>query len=240
MLKQNYEVQITINGKPAREFYHEGKYYVEAREGSEFQIKIKNNSFERIVAVPSVDGLSVIDGEEASYNSRGYIINAYDSMTIDGWRKSDKEVAKFVFTDKKNSYSVKRKKGEGNIGVIGVAIFPEKVKEYQITYYESPPIRRYNWWGDTITWSTMSACSSISCSSTSNNQSKSLGTGWGNEKKSEVQSVGFERADYCVEMSIFYATAKELINMGISLDDKPKYISPEAFPGNGYCQPPIA
>ena len=161
-------------------------------------------------------------------------------MTIDGWRKSDKEVAKFVFTDKKNSYSVKRKKGEGNIGVIGVAIFPEKAKEYNITMYKTEPLPRYTWWNDGTTCGLSCQSVSYAYSHSTTDRTLQLGTGWGDSKRSEVKSVGFERADYCTEMNIFYATSKELINMGISLDDKPKYISPEAFPGNGYCQPPIA
>jgi hypothetical protein len=245
MLKQNYEVLITVNGKPLREYCKNNKYYVEAREGSEFQIKIKNNSFQRIVAVPSVDGLSVIDGKEASYESRGYIVDAYDTVVIDGWRESDEAVAKFVFTDKKESYSVKKGKGEENVGVIGVAIFPEKCQpDYNITFYEGeikPQPVWYNTWGGGSTCGTFSSFSYTASTSLQGEQTRSakqLGTGWGGAKKSEVKSVAFERADYVVEFVLNYATAEKLKEMGITLEDKPKYITPQAFPGNSYCEPP--
>jgi len=244
MLKQNYEVQITVNGKPLREYFHEGKYYVEAREGSEFQIKVKNNSFQRIVAIPSVDGLSVLDGEEASYNSRGYIVDAYDSVIIDGWRTSDNDVAKFYFTKDGDAYSVKSGKGKGNLGIIGVVIFPEKAN-YQFVdvwsttkEYTSPKINP--WWpwdSGSICGSMSYSCSTVTRSSSANNEEK-IGTGWGETKKSEVQSVAFEKDNYSVEFNIFYASGKGLKSMGITLDDKPKYITPQAFPGNNYCKPP--
>lgn len=245
MLKQNYEVQITVNGKPLREYYYDHKYYVEAREGSEFQIKIKNNSFERVVAIPAVDGLSILDGEKASYDSRGYIINAYDSITIDGWRVNDKEVAKFYFTKDGDSYSVKLGKGKSNLGIIGVVIFPEKAKLVDnyvfVETWKNPSIPLWPYPNDTTsTTCSISSVSTFTCSSGEEQErcSSKIGTGWGEYKKSEVQSVGFEREDSGVEFNIYYASKKDLQDMGITLEDKPKYITPQAFPGNSYCKPP--
>ena len=124
MLKSSYEVEIIINGNPAKEFYHDGKVYVEGREGTRFSIKIKNNAYSRKLFVPTIDGLSVMNGEEGSYKSNGYIVQGYSSITIDGWRTSDKEVAEFYFSSPQGSYRKKMDKGN-NLGLIGVAVFDE-------------------------------------------------------------------------------------------------------------------
>ena len=125
MTKNNYELEILVNGKPIREYLKDGKSYAEGRRGNTFSLRIRNNSGSRVLAIPSIDGLSVMNGKEASYDSSGYIIKPYDSLTIDGWRTSDKEVAKFYFAGKDNSYAAKMDR-DGNLGVVGLAIFGEK------------------------------------------------------------------------------------------------------------------
>lgn len=173
MKKSNYEFDIVVNGSPLKEYYHDRKYYVEGKKETEFSLRIRNNGSAKIVAIPSVDGLSVMNGKQASFKSNGYIINGYDSLTIDGWRTSDKDVAKFYFSDPENSYS--KRKGDGNnLGIIGLAIFQEKYniqREFEDLKKEIdkkfPPLipwptipidpcpcpRRYPWWSEPfITW----------------------------------------------------------------------------------------
>lgn len=133
MLKSSYEVEILINGKPAKEYYHNGKTYIEGRKGTRFSIKLKNNSYSRKLFVPTIDGLSIMNGEEGSYNSSGYIVKGYSSITIDGWRTSDKDVAEFFFSSPDGSYRKKMDKGN-NLGLIGVAVFDEVYHAPTYTY----------------------------------------------------------------------------------------------------------
>ncbi len=134
MTENNYELDILINGKSVKEYIKgdgisaDSQLYIEGREGTDFSLRIRNNSSKRILAIPSVDGLSVMNGKEASYDSSGYIINSHDSLTIDGWRMSNSEVAKFYFSKQGESYAAKMDK-DGNIGVIGLVIFDEKFDE---------------------------------------------------------------------------------------------------------------
>lgn len=144
MLRGNFEVQILVNGNPVKEYYKDGQVYVEGREGQKYSIKIRNMGYNRILAVPTVDGLSVMDGKPASFDSNGYIIDGYDSLTIDGWRTSDKEVAEFFFSCHDHAYAELKGKG-GNQGVIGVAVFNEKeYYNYQTITYTSP-LSDYDW-----------------------------------------------------------------------------------------------
>ena len=171
MLKSNYELQVLVNGKPLKEFYHNGRNYIEGKENSEFKLRIKNNGYRKILAVPTVDGLSVMDGSIASQDSAGYIIDGRSSMTIDGWRTSLEEVAKFYFTDSKGSYAEKSNKG-GNLGVIGLAVFEEKPEREYVFIESVRTIPNYPWFGDswnctdTVSYSTSDG--TLECSSSQN------------------------------------------------------------------------
>ena len=155
MLKSNFEFEVLVNGHPAKEYYHNGKYFIEGREGSRFSLRMRNNSSHRVLFVPTVDGLSIMNGKEASYKSQGYVVSSYDSLTIDGWRTSDNNVAEFFFSSPKGSYAGKKSKG-GNLGVLGCAVFKEKerrpdpiiIKEYiPIRYPDYQRWPTYPFWG---------------------------------------------------------------------------------------------
>ena len=246
MLKDNYEVEIIINGKPAKEYSHKSKIYIEGRQGTKFSIRIRNNSYCRKLFVPTIDGLSVMNGEEGKFDSSGYIVQGHRSITIDGWRTSDKEVASFYFSSPEGSYRKQMKRGD-NLGIIGVAVF-EEVQSYTMT--TSTPFRRYHDYGpewinsiNTISYGTFDGGNTtvaMCCSSGVNGSTptQQLGTGFGEQKNSEVISVIFERAskpDTIFE--IHYNTREELEKSGISLKKEPLYVTPQAFPGQ-YCKPP--
>ena len=126
MKYNQFDLQVLVHGRPIREYEHDGSVFVEGRKGSEFTIRIRNFSSQRVLAVVTVDGLSVLDGKPGTYDgSGGYIVNANQSIDIPGWRLNDSEVAKFVFDKITQSYSVQSNNGEHNVGVIGVAIFNE-------------------------------------------------------------------------------------------------------------------
>src|SRR5512137_1676145 len=125
----SYEVNIFVNGSRCKQYQHNGRTYIEAKQGSEYTIEIKNNTWSRILAVCSVDGLDILNGKPAREDNPGYVINGYSSGKFDGFRVSDSQVAKFLFDYKGRSYAASKEDGsERNVGVIGVRIFQEKVK----------------------------------------------------------------------------------------------------------------
>ncbi len=100
--------------------------------GDRYRIRITNPTSRRVEAVVSVDGLDAIDGKTASLDEkRGYVIAPYGEVTIEGFRTSLDQVATFRFSSVRDSYAG-RKGQDRNVGVIGVAFFPER---------ERPPIR---------------------------------------------------------------------------------------------------
>lgn len=120
---------ILQNGQILRQIAHNGQTYLEVPVTGDYQIQLYNNSPVRKLVVLSVDGLDVIDGKPASHASPGYCIGAYQRAVIKGWRRSDSEVANFQFTGEDGSYTAQVGKGVRNAGVIGIAVFDEKIKQ---------------------------------------------------------------------------------------------------------------
>lgn len=126
----DYQAEILVRGKPIKMFYHKGEFYIEGRKGSSFELRFTNNTWKNIEVVPSVDGLSVLNGEACGEDSEGYLVPARDSVTIPGWRLNNSAVAEFVFKDKNRSYAKQSGEGTMNVGVIGFMVFKEKVHAY--------------------------------------------------------------------------------------------------------------
>ena len=78
---------------------------------------------------------------QAIDDKRGYVIAPYGEVTIDGFRTSLDQVATFRFSSVRDSYAG-RKGQDRNVGVIGVAFFPEREHPIAIAprqYYDDRP-----------------------------------------------------------------------------------------------------
>lgn len=253
-------MEVLINGQPVKEYFLNHKIFIEGRKGSVFSLRLRNNSSERILFVPTVDGLSVMDGKEGSFDSRGYIVSAYNSVTIDGWRLSNQEVAEFYFSSPEDSY--RKRKGMGdNIGSIAVAVFREKEKiipkwpNYIEVLPDYPKQRPWNgdpFWPEypeyskrmfgqqtlfdsnlkdrNIELSTIPT--SACCFSCQKSVSQEIGTGFGETKRSEVITVSFDKEkEPDAIFEVFYNSRKQLEKLGIDLDRQLMSISePNSFP----------
>jgi hypothetical protein len=95
-----------------------------------YSLAVANDTASAFEVVASVDGLDVIDGSAASFAKRGYVVDPFSSVVIDGWRTSEETVAAFRFSSIEDSYS--ERMGDGrNIGVIGAAFFREAPQEWE-------------------------------------------------------------------------------------------------------------
>jgi len=111
--------------RPLRTFKHQGKTLVIGQAGAEYAIVVRNHTPGRVEAVISVDGLDVMTGKKASVYARGYVIDGGSFLHLDGFRVSNTGVATFTFGDVESSYAM-AKGDPSSVGVIGVAIYPEK------------------------------------------------------------------------------------------------------------------
>lgn len=135
MFQNNVELEVLIKGRPVTEYRHRGQTFIEGREGSEFEVLIRNRTGRRVEAVVSVDGLSVLDGKEAGTESSGYLVEAHGSVSIPGWTLDNARVAKFQFSGKEGSYAAAATGSARNTGVIGLLAYNEVPAIRTPSYY---------------------------------------------------------------------------------------------------------
>ena len=121
------DVDILVDGAPQPRFAHEGRWYVEARKGREYAIRLRNPYPVRVAVALSVDGLNTIDARETTAaDARKWVLGPYETVTISGWQTSQTEARRFEFTTEAGSYGQALGK-TANLGVIAAVFFKERV-----------------------------------------------------------------------------------------------------------------
>jgi hypothetical protein len=124
-----YRAQLeALDGSTLPTFQHAGASFVLGEPGERYNVRVYNPTGERVEAVITIDGRDAVTGEVGDYVAqRGYLIEPWGSVVVEGFRRSLDEVAAFRFTARGSSYSARRGTPQ-NVGVIGVALFPEKAR----------------------------------------------------------------------------------------------------------------
>jgi hypothetical protein len=213
-------------------YEHEGRLYVAGEPRHHYELRVRNRSGARVLAVTSVDGVNVISGRTAAQNQGGYVLDPWNSVAIEGWRKSLDEVATFYFTRLPDSYAARTGRPE-NVGVIGVALFRE----------EQP------WRLDSLDEKVSQAAPSDADKSersartpeAQRGSESALGTGHGGRESSPARYVDFRRASSTPDetLVIYYDSHKNLVAQGV-LPERANYAlrqRPEPFPG-GFAPDP--
>jgi hypothetical protein len=256
-----YELEVLVEGVPARSFEYGSESYVLGSEGRRYVLRVHNRSGRRVEAVVTVDGLDVIDGKPGDFkNKRGYLIDAYGSVDIDGWRLSNREAAAFRFAPVGESYAAKTGSAR-NVGVIGVALFPERVAPPQRPAYVPAPWRESREAeapsADSLgaaaapppsAASPAPAASSAGRAESSPRRSRSgLGTEFGEAVSSTIREVRFVRANASQPAELLGARYNDragLYALGIDVDgvSEPSDLalrqSADPFPTRRFARPP--
>jgi len=134
------DVQIVdrSRGEALPSWHYRGASYVAGRPGDRYAVRLTNRSPGRVLVVLSVDGVNAVSGETAAVAQTGYVLAPYQSAEITGWRKSYSEAAAFYFTALPDSYAARTQRPD-NVGVIGAAVFRERVPEPVARWPEPPP-----------------------------------------------------------------------------------------------------
>ncbi|MBS7807881.1 hypothetical protein [Variovorax sp. PCZ-1] len=232
---------------------HRGEYWVAGQPGAKYSIQIRNSRGSRVLAVTSVDGLNVLSGEAADFSQSGYVFESGQRYGIEGWRKSDSQVAAFVFTASGDSYAERIGKPR-DMGVIGVALFREKPAA---ALHPHPPVvsRRELPSPAAPSEQNSRANSSSDKASSSMERERSassmpaplptpkLGTAHGERETSVVSRTQFERNSAQPDeiIRIRYDSHANLIAQGVIPSPRPRYLhAPDPFPGSplGYVPDP--
>ncbi len=121
-----FEVSVLVGGLPIEEYSAHGRMYVEAREGAEYQIQIRNPLPYRVAVALSVDGLNSIDARRTTaWNASKWVIGPYETIHIGGWQMSSERARRFYFTTEGDSFAAKLGQ-TSNLGVITAVFFRER------------------------------------------------------------------------------------------------------------------
>ena len=189
-------------------YWHDGERHVAGEPGCEYEIRLRNEGGGRILAVTSVDGVNVITGKTAAPLGSGYVLDPWAVVDIDGWRKSMAQVAAFYFTALPDSYAARTGRPD-NVGVIGVALFRERIPEPLASNYARPT--------EPAPAAKSSAERESGRSEGLARQDERLGTGHGRWLDSGATYTSFERvSDEPDEViRIYYDSRKNLVARGI-------------------------
>ena len=203
-------------GRELPVYWHEGRAYVVGRPGNEYEVVVRNRRGEDVLAVVSVDGLNVMNGEPADPRQSGYIVSPGARVEVKGWRKSLDQVAAFYFTQLGDSYASRTGRPD-NVGVIGVALFERK-------RYDPPPVAaaepQQPWREESRARDEVAqrrAQSNSAPASIAPAPSAPLGTGHGRREESRMQWAQFERATArpAETIAIYYDSYRNLVAMGV-------------------------
>jgi hypothetical protein len=93
-------------------------------EGARYTLRFRNLSDRSYEVIATVDGLDVLTGKSGSLRNGGYVLRPQETINIEGFRKSQSEVAAFRFATPGRAYAANTEAGDvRNIGVIGAALF---------------------------------------------------------------------------------------------------------------------
>jgi len=214
----------------------DGQRYVAGRTGNEYELRIRNNTSEDILAVVSVDGVNVVTGETAAPPQSGYVISPWRSLSITGWRKSLSRVAAFYFTDHSDAYATRTGRPD-DVGVIGVAVFKRK-QVPPLAMQEAPRLQEPA--KDEIRERAPAANANMGgrvAAAAPQAPERSIGTGHGRGEASYARYVDFERASDAPNevIAIRYDTRANLVARGIIPTTAHQ---PDPFPAHFVPDPP--
>ena len=252
-----YRLRILVAGRPIPIYrdFSSGTDWVEARNGTKYEIEVRNDSYNRILSVVSVDGINIINGKhEDPLSAPGYILHSHNNIKIPGWKISSDDVKEFYFTPQGQSYSAKLGADLSNTGVIAAAIYKEKITwTYTTSYYPQPWVYptiksiQPQWVNDNTLYSSGGSSSGgILRSSLSSDapvtafamssapiQEPKLGTGSGAVTDFKTHTTSFGERELETILTLYYGTKEELLKRGIKL--QPEGL-PRPFPNSGsYC-----
>ena len=251
-------------GETLRTYAHHGKIYVAGMPGHRYSVRMNNRTSGRVLTVLSVDGVNAITGQTANPNQSGYVLSPWESAEIAGWRKSDNEIAQFNFTSLPDSYA-SRTGRPANVGVIGVAVFAERVdwrgREPEMSRNEAPPPPPASPATEGIASRAQAPAADAAkplaqpmpsevqaekrASAGAIAKDERLGTGHGAREYSHIDTTTFERATSwpAEQVAIYYDSYRNLVAQGI-IERPIARQDPQPFPHgyapNGYVPDPPA
>lgn len=221
------------------EYRHRREGWIAGLPGHRYGVRLTNTSGERVLVVLSVDGVNAVTGQTAHPSQAGYVLEPWQSAEINGWRKSYRDIAQFVFTALPHSYAARTGRPD-NVGTIGVAVFRERRYATPYPGTTSPPIAQRE-----VETTSRAASPSADAYGTASEKQQRIGTGHGQREWSPTHGTTFRRATaHPVQLTqLRYDSPDALVAAGIlprvpHRHDRRHPRPPQAFPSGFVADPP--
>lgn len=215
---------------------HRGEKYVAGNPGDRYAVRLANRTGQRVLVVLSVDGVNAVSGETASPDQTGYVLGPWERTEIAGWRKSMREVAQFYFTALPDSYAARTDRPD-NVGVIGAAVFRERVQPPPPPRLSRPaPSAMPEGRAGSTAGAAEAQSADRAAGAAMAKKAERLGTGHGEREYAPISHTDFERASSAPNevLSVRYDSRPNLMARGIIPRPRPVspyWPEPQPFPG---------
>ncbi len=235
-------VEVQVGGRTAplyRTARDDDRRYVEAQRGKNYALRIRNQTGRRVGVLVSVDGLNVVNGERSALVSQEpmYVLDAWETATIRGWRTSLEHIRQFVFVDEERSYATRTGQENGDLGWIRVLAF-EEVPPVALFDRRKQRRDRDDWQRDEMRQGAAQAPQPTApapgksqpsdlaqgepqtLESHGNAKTESFpGTGWGDRRRDPVRETWFDPQPNAIDQLVMrYEYARGLADLGIHCD----------------------
>lgn len=146
MSTSNYTLEIIshhpkFNNKSLRKYYVDGIETVGVWGDEPFEIRFKNNTWQKVQVKITLDGTDILTGKpgDTEVSKDMWVVNGYGTLNLKAWPEDNNGGAGFVFTSANNSVAVHTHGDMSSRGIIAAAVFVEgHVEPIRLTY--TPPI----------------------------------------------------------------------------------------------------
>lgn len=132
MSNPNYTLEIVshhskFNNKTLRKYYVDGIETVGAWGDEPFEIRFKNNTWQKLQVKLSLDGTDILTGKPADteISKDMWVVNGYSTLSLKAWPETNNGGAQFVFTSADKSVAVHTHGDLSSRGIIAAAVFTE-------------------------------------------------------------------------------------------------------------------
>lgn len=132
MSTPNYTLEIVshhpkFDNKSLRKYYVEGIETVGVWGDEPFEIRFKNNTWQKVQVKLTLDGTDILTGKPADteVSKDMWVVNGYATLSLKAWPETNNGGAQFVFTSADNSVAVHTHGDLSSRGIIAAAVFTE-------------------------------------------------------------------------------------------------------------------
>jgi hypothetical protein len=132
MSNTNYTLEVIshhpkFNNQSMKKYYVDGIETVGAWGDEPFEVRFKNNTWQKVQVKLSLDGTDILSGKPADtqVSKDMWVVNPYATLSLKAWPETNNGGAAFVFTSADNSVAVHTHGDMSSRGIIAAAVFTE-------------------------------------------------------------------------------------------------------------------